>query len=210
MMPSAPTVSVDERPRPLPPSQRALGTRARIGYGLGSMFVTLFVLGLLIAAGPGSYTMSKVYPVMQPTLAVVNIDNDWGFFAPDPGPGSIARYVVRDGSGRTHEFGMSETVPRWSAAYFRYTTLYMAVAQSPEYYLPGAVAYLCRQHEALDPVSITVILANQQDITAEEFVAGKRPMDDLEIVKVGPRRCDAPLGEEDENGDTDPSEDEAS
>ncbi len=209
MMLGAPIVSEDERPLPLPPSRRPLGMRARISYALGSLFVVAFVLGLLIAAGPGSYTMGKVYPVVQPALGAVNIDNDWGFFAPDPGPGSVARYVVRDRDGRTHEFGMTEAMPRWSLAYFRYTTLYMAIAQSPEYYLPGAVAYLCRQHADLDPVSITVILADQQDVTAQEFLEGKDPMADLEISKVGPRRCDAPLGEDDKEDGEDESESES-
>lgn len=183
--------------------------RARIGYAFGSLFVAAFVIGLVIAAGPGSYTMGKVYPVVQPALGAVNIDNDWGFFAPDPGPGSVARYVVRDAEGRTHEFGMTEALPRWSLAYFRYTTLYMAVAQSPEYYLPGAVAYLCREHADLDPVSVTVILADQQDVSAQEFVEGKDPMADLEISKVGPRRCDQPLGDDASDIQVD-EEDEAS
>ena len=69
-------------------------------YGALSGAVVLYVGGLLLAAGPSSTLIDDAYEVAYPALELANINNDWGFFSPDPGPGDLPRYEVVDGEGR--------------------------------------------------------------------------------------------------------------
>jgi hypothetical protein len=162
---------------------------ARIARGVGSIAAAGWVAVMLIGAGPGSDTMSKVYPVVEPLLDFLNIDNEWGFFAPNPDVGTVVRYRVVDGSGATHELELHESLDRLDPMFLRYTTLYIAIVENADDYEPGAVRYLCRRHADLEPRSIAIVVAEQAVVTPEEFVAGTGILDGLDIEIRPARRC---------------------
>jgi hypothetical protein len=162
---------------------------ARIARCVGSLAAASWVAVMLVGAGPGSDTMGKIYPVVEPLLDLFGVDNEWGFFAPNPDVGTVVRYRVVDGRGREHEHALHEDLDRSDPMFLRYTTLFMAIADNPETYEPGAVRYLCRRHADLDPRSIAIVVAEQAVVTPEEFLEGTGILDGLEIEVRPARRC---------------------
>ncbi len=153
-------------------------------YGALSGLIVLYVSGLLLAAGPSSDLIDDVYEVAYPALELGNINNDWGFFSPDPGPGDVPRYEVVDGDGNTHAFEWMEALDRWDPAFFRYTTLLVAVIDSPRTYGPGATAMLCRRHADLKPRKIVFTVAHQVDQSPEDILGGKTIMSEAEVERL--------------------------
>lgn len=149
-----------------------------------------YVGGLLLAAGPSSTFVDDVYELAYPVLELANVNNDWGFFSPVPGPGDLPRYEVVDRDGKTHRFSWMEDLRGADPAYFRYTTLMVNVIDDPEAYGDGAAAMLCRKHADLGPRKIVFTVAHQVDRTPQEVLEGKGIMDDAELEKLFFRRCD--------------------
>jgi len=158
-------------------------------YGALSGAVVLYVGGLLLAAGPASDLVTDAYQVAYPALEMANVNNDWGFFSPDPGPGDLPRYEVIDGEGKTHRFSWMEALDRWDPAYFRYTTLLVNVIDDAEAYGDGAAAYLCRKHADLEPRKIVFTVAHQVDRPPADVLDGHGITDDMPLEKLYFKPC---------------------
>lgn len=173
------------------PDDRCTGglPHARWVYGALSGVVVLYVGGLLLAAGPSSTLVDDAYEVAYPALELANINNDWGFFSPDPGPGDLPRYEVVDGDGTLHRFAWMEALERADPAYFRYTTLIVNIADEPEAYGDAAARFLCRKHADLRPRKIIFTIAHQLDKYPEEVAAGATITDDMPLEKLYFRHC---------------------
>ncbi len=162
---------------------------ARIARGVGSTAAAAWVALMLVAAGPGSDTMAKIYPRVEPVLHLFNVDNEWGFFAPNPDVGTVARYRVTDSAGQEHEHALHEALDRWDPMFLRYTTLYMAIVESADTYEAGAARYLCRRHADLEPRTIAIVVAEQAVVTPEDYLAGTGILDGVDIEVRPARRC---------------------
>jgi len=158
-------------------------------YGALSGAVVLYVGGLLLAAGPPADVVVDAYEFAYPALELGNVNNDWGFFSPDPGPGDLPRYEVVDGDGRTHPFGWMEDLDRWDPAFFRYTTLFVNVMDDPEVYGDGAAAFLCREHADLEPRKIVFTVAHQRDRSPADVLAGRGILENMPVDKLYFRHC---------------------
>ena len=172
----APQEEGKEARDPLPPLRRLIPALG------GSGLATVYALMMFIGAAPGSDTMGKIYPKIEPALDTLNIDNEWGFFAPNPDPGTLVRYRVTDGEGTVHEFNMTEAADALDPAYLRYTTLYVSIVESPDEYEVGAVKYLCRMHADMDPRAIAFVHIEQDVVTHKEFLEGQSILDGLDIT----------------------------
>ena len=161
-------------------------------YGALSGVVVAYVGALLIAAGPESELVGDAYDVAYPALELANINNDWGFFSPDPGPGDLPRYEVIDGDGKTHAFEWMEALDRWDPAFFRYTTLFVNVIDNGDIYGDPAAAFLCRKHADLEPRKIVFTVAHQVDRAPEDVLAGKGILEDMPVEKLYFKPCTAP------------------
>lgn len=153
-------------------------------YGALSGVVVLYVGGLLLAAAPPSALMNDAYDAAYPALELANVNNDWGFFSPDPGPGDLPRYEVIDGEGNTHRFTWMEDLDRWDPAFFRYTTLFVNVIDDGGVYGPGAAALLCRKHADLAPRKIVFTVAHQLPFEPGDILSGKDILDDMPVDKL--------------------------
>lgn len=174
------------------PNDRCTGGFAhpRWVYGALSGVVVAYVSGLLLAAGPGSDLVTDAYEVAYPALELANINNDWGFFSPDPGPGDLPRYEIIDGDGTTHRFAWMEALEGADPAYFRYTTLFVNVMDEPRSYGDAAARFLCRKHADLRPRKVVFTVAHQVEFTPEDILDGKGILDDMPLEKLYFRRCD--------------------
>lgn len=159
-------------------------------YGALSAAIVTYVAGLVLAAAPSSELVDDLYEVAYPALELANVNNDWGFFSPDPGPADVPRYEVIDSDGKRHAFEMMEALDRWDPAYFRYTTLFVGVVDSPEAYGDGATAFLCRRHADLDPYKIVYVVARQADHYPADVLDGADIMDHAEVDRLYFRHCD--------------------
>jgi hypothetical protein len=159
-------------------------------YGALSGIVVLYVGGLLLAAGPDSDVVNDAYEFAYPALELANVNNDWGFFSPDPGPGDLPRYEVIDGDGKTHRFELMETLDRWDPAFFRYTTLYVNLIEDRETYGDAGAVFLCRKHADLRPRKIVFTVAHQVSFSPQDVLDGKGILDDMPVEKLYFRHCD--------------------
>ena len=138
---------------------------------------------MLVAAGPASWTMAKIYPVFKPFLRLVNLEHEWGFFAPDPGTGHFVRYEVRDADGKKHKFELTEALARWDPAYFRLTSMYTKYSYKDSDYAELAVATLCRRHADLRPRRARFVVAHQVEVSPDEFREGKGTLDEFRMSR---------------------------
>lgn len=150
----------------------------RFLYLIASIFIVWHSLAIIIGPAPGSYLMSKVYPIFKPYLIAFHINNEWGFFAPDPAKGSLLRYIIVDDKNQEHVFKLTENLRRNGHGFLRYTSLYLTIARNNENFVVSAANYLCAKHNDINSKQIQFFMGHQQAITPDEFIAGHRPLDD--------------------------------
>ena len=156
-----------------------------------SLFLLWHAAVLVIAPGPPSYLMGKVYPEIKPYLQLFNLGHEWGFFASDPAPGSMARYIVTTADGEQHIHKLIEAVPRNHPLYLRYASYYLSLARKYPRYVLGTADYLCDKHQELSPETITFFVGHQRAISRQDWLDGARPLDDgnMSLEYVAPVRC---------------------
>lgn len=147
-------------------------------YLLASLFLVWHTLALVIGPAPGSSLMGHIYPAFVPWLNSLNLNNQWGFFAPDPHAGSLPRYIVESADGGEQVVRLSETLQRSDAGFLRYSSLYLSLARQREPYLQAAAQYLCRQHRAQVPIAIHFFVGHQLRVGPEQYREGARPLQD--------------------------------
>jgi hypothetical protein len=144
---------------------------------------------ILLGPAPGSYLKSLVDPYTLPYLRLLNLDNRWAFFAPNPGRGRLVsvRYGWNDGTVRTAE--LTRALDRWHPAYLRYTSLLSDIHDGRPGYVESAAHHLCRLYPQARTVQFVIEL--QLAPSAEEVVGGLSPLDErfLEREDLAPVDC---------------------
>ena len=158
---------------------------------IASLFIIWQSLAIIIGPSPGSYVMGKVYPIFKPYLVALHLNNEWGFFAPDPARGTLLRYVVTDPKNTQHVFKLTENLKRSDHGFLRYTSQYLTIGRNNQNFISSATQYLCRRHQSLKPVQLQFFMGHQQTISPDEYVAGHRPLDDdfISIEYLTPMTC---------------------
>lgn len=152
--------------------------RGRLAYVVMSAFLAWHTFAMVIAPAPENSVLAQsVRPVFQPYLSLFRLDNTWDFFAPTVGKGSQLRYVMEDDTGQRTTFVPAEDLSWYHPAYFWFRSWYYAIIQTPDEYADYAVAFFCRKHASLHPVSITLLEYQEGDFWAEDHLSGKHPMD---------------------------------
>lgn len=175
--------------------------RARAaGFFLLSLFIIWHSVGIVIV-GPfdKSYMRDGLMKVYQTYLATFHLNQSWPFYAPNPVLGSILNYQTVSSTGDIKTYPLTQAREKFDHAYFRYTNFYAYLFSNPKYsrkkgYDKSVARYLCSQHRGEDVVSINFILMNQKRFTRDDYLAGKRPLDDefLNETKFGPYLCNTP------------------
>lgn len=151
--------------------------REQLIYAAMSLLVAWHTLAMVVAVSPDSEITRAARALVQPYLTLFNLDNDWGFFAPEVELNDQFRYVVEDAAGRTHEFIPTDKFSRFDPRSIWLRDRYRAVVQSVDHYGDATVAELCREHVSLRPVAITLLAVEGKEFGPDDRRLGKHPLD---------------------------------
>jgi hypothetical protein len=170
---------------------KAKDFRARAAFAAMSLFVAWHSLAMLVAAAPDSRLTGSARTLFVPYRLFFGLDSKWGFFAPDVPNGHDFRYVVETASGERRLFRPSEQWSPLQPTFIWFRDRYKTVMESFEDFAPAAVASICKEQAALDPVSVTLIDITQKDFTPEDRLHGKDSLDPefIEEQAMDPIRC---------------------
>jgi hypothetical protein len=156
-----------------------------------SLFVAWHSLAMLVAAAPDSKLTASARTLFDPYLLFFGLDNQWGFFAPEIPNGHDFRYVIETASGEHRLFQPSEQWNPLEPTFIWFRDRYKTVMESFEDFAPAAVASICKEQAALDPISVTLIDIAQKDFSPEDRLQGKSPLDPefLQEEAMEPIRC---------------------
>jgi hypothetical protein len=149
--------------------------RERLAYTGMSIFVGWHTLAMVTAPGPdGSATVQSLRLLLDPYLALFELDHTWQFFAPNVGMVDQLRYAIADASGQSHVFVPSE---KWSWLYPGVLGWYESILDDPDIYGGPLAAVLCREHASLRPVSVTLLKVEEREFKPADHLNGKHPLD---------------------------------
>jgi hypothetical protein len=160
-------------------------------YILASIFVVWHCGALIIAPAPASFIVNEAHSWYEPYLALLNLNNGWAFFAPEPRTGAFMRYTITDQDGNEYLFDFNDQLNQEMAVFQRYTSMLETWSQEIEPYTESAGLYLCQQHKNLNPVQIQFKFYHINIITPEAYMQGARPLDEgnLALEDLNPISC---------------------
>jgi hypothetical protein len=151
--------------------------RPFLTYAAMSLLVVWHTLAMIIAVSPDSVLTQAARPLFDPYLTLFNLDNYWGFFAPDVGAGYQFRYVVEDAAGQQHVFIPTDKLSRFNPNSIWLRDRYRDIISSVDMYGDVTVAELCREHATLRPVAITLLEVEGKEFGPKDRRLGKNPLD---------------------------------
>lgn len=154
-----------------------------VAYVAMSLFIVWHVFAMVVGASSDITLAHTPRSLLHSYLTLFRLDNNWGFFAPNVGTGSQFSYVVEDAAGARHTFVPAEKLSRFHPTSIWDRDRYRTVMKSAEVYGDAAVASLCREHVALQPVSIAIQEIDQKNFWPADHQNGKQPFDP-EFVEV--------------------------
>jgi hypothetical protein len=167
--------------------------RDRLLYTALSVFLVWHTLAIVVAPAPDTSVIAhSLRRVLQPYLTLLRLDNQWNFYAPNPGRGHQFRYLVEDAAGARHAFTPTDELSRIHPSEWWFRSLYDWIGESPDIYGDAAAALLCRRHAALHPVAIVLMDVEQKDFWPADHLGGKRPLDPEFVTEKDPRRVPCP------------------
>jgi hypothetical protein len=102
--------------------------------------------------------------------------------------------VIEDGAGKRHAFTPDEALSRFHPNSIWLRDRYKTVMRDPETYAEAAVAAICREHAALQPVSVMLIQVEQNEFSPTDQLAGKHPLDPefVSVTELSAMPCPQP------------------
>src|ERR1700686_2676417 len=153
--------------------------RERAIYLVMSLFVTWHTIAMLVGPAPDSEISRSLGPLFEPYLTLFRLESSWAFFAPSIGKHSQFRYVVTDADGKEHGFVPINELSQLLPTYRWFNDIYLTVfLENPDLFGDAPIALLCRQHDSLHPVSVTISeVQEEHDFWPEDQLSGKHPLD---------------------------------
>jgi hypothetical protein len=143
-----------------------------------SLLIAWHTFVMVVAAAPPDSVIAKAArALVHPYLILLNLDNDWGFFAPDVGTSYQFRYIVEDAAGKRHGFIPTDKLSRFNPNSIWLRDRYGSIMHSVDTYGDAAVAELCREHVALRPVAVTLLGIEGKEFGPADRRRGKKPLD---------------------------------
>jgi len=151
--------------------------RGRLIYLAMSLFVGWHTMAMILAPAPDdSPTIESLRFLFQPYLSFFKLQNTWGFFDNIPRSHQF-RYVIKDAGGKQHTFVPIEDFKWFHPRYNWFNITYWAVMESPELYGKYFALSSCREHAALKPASVELLLIQEEDFRPADMLQGHRPLD---------------------------------
>jgi hypothetical protein len=151
--------------------------RQRLILTAMSLLLVWHSVAIVVAAAPSSAIMRSASLLFEPYLSLFRLRNEWSFYAPDVRVEPGFRYVVEDASGQRHTFVPADELSRYLPTDIWVKDWYIHVMDNSDTYSEFVAAYLCREHAALHPVSITLEEIDQKEFSPDDQLSGKHPFD---------------------------------
>lgn len=135
---------------------------------------------ILLGPAPGSYLKAQIDPWTLPYLRLLNLDNRWAFFAPDPAAGLIVSVRYRWADGSLREAQLTRALERSHPAYLRYSSLLSAIARPSQGVAASAARHLC--HLYTEATALQFVVERQTAPGADEVAAGASPLEPRFLV----------------------------
>lgn len=166
--------------------------RKRLPYVAMSVLLAWHTLVIVVAPAPDSYMTRALRHVVQPYLTLFRLDGEWAFFAPTTGEGAQLRYEVEDSGGKRHVFSPAVELSWFHPNYFLIRSWYYAIIDNTEIHADFAAARFCRKHDALHPIAITFLNAQEERYTRSEYLSGLNRMDPRFFTVTTLKRVECP------------------
>ena len=150
--------------------------RMPLTYTAMSLLVVWHTVAIVTAPSPENVSRWAL-PLFKPYMSLFDLDNRWDFFAPSFDRGAQLRYLVEDAAGQRHSFNPSDKLSRYHPAAIWFRDRYQIILLSPNVYGVAHVPAFCREHAALNPVSITLLAVEGKAFTPADHLSGKHPLD---------------------------------
>ena len=167
--------------------------RERAIYAAMSAFVAWHSFVMIMAPAPEtSEGLEPLLALLHPYVTLLQLDNEWDFFAPNINTGARLRYVLETEDGTTRTFTPLDEY-NWYFPYFMWNSEWQdAILESPDVNARIAAALFCQQHAALKPVAVTLVEVTQKDFTPQDYLDGKRPFDPEFVTENTIKRFSCP------------------
>jgi hypothetical protein len=146
-------------------------------YTAMSLLLVWHSVAIVLAAAPDSVIADSARSVFNPYLSLFRLRNEWSFYAPDVRVEPEFRYVVADAAGQQHTFVPADKLSRYLPTDIWVKDWYIYVMDHSDTYGKFVAGYLCREHAAMHPVSITLLEIDQRDFKPQDQLNGKHPFD---------------------------------
>lgn len=134
-------------------------------------------MAIVLAPAPdGSQPVGSLRALFRPYFSFFRLENTWAFFE-NINRSAQFRYVIEDADGRQHTFVPVEEFSWYHPRYSWFERTYWAIMEHPELYGSYFAAHFCRQHAALKPVAVTLLLVAEQEFQPEDQLRGHKPLD---------------------------------
>jgi hypothetical protein len=151
--------------------------RDRLFYLAMSLFVSWHATAIVLAPAPDSSPpVASLRALFGPYFALFRLENTWGFFE-NINRSAQFRYVIKDADGKEHIFVPVDEFNWYHPRYNWFERTYWAIMEHPELHGDYFTAFFCRQHAALKPVAVTLLLVLEQEFRPEDQLRGHKPLD---------------------------------
>lgn len=156
--------------------------KKRLAWVLASLFIVWHIGALIIAPLPSSYASNKMYKWYKPYLTLLNINNGWAFFAPNPHTGVRMFYILRNAAGEEQKIDFTSQLHRQTTEFQRFTMMQDHIWLNASPYSQSAAEFLCRRHEGFSPVTVAFEFHRAKMIQPEEYLQGQRTHDKENLI----------------------------
>jgi hypothetical protein len=158
-----------------------------------SALVAWHTFALVMAPAPQNSMIAQALRLpLHPYLALLSLEDEWNFYAPEVSPGRQFRYEIEDVSGKRHAFRPTDDLSWFHPNYWWLRGWYDGVMDYPETYADPFAVVLCRKHAALHPISINFLMLEVGDFSPEDHLAGKHPLDSEFVTETTVQQVTCP------------------
>ncbi len=152
--------------------------RQRSVYAAMSALLAWHCFVILIAPLPEASAVAQaLWPVVNPYVSLLSLDNRWDFFAPNVAAGYELRDLLEAADGTSRVFVPMKQIS-WFHPYYIWTDQWQdAIVDHPETYAGLAAALFCRAQASARPTAVTLVNVEQKPFWPQDYLAGKRPLD---------------------------------
>ena len=146
--------------------------RERLIYTAMSVFVAFQSLVIVVTPAPSSELADWLRSLVQPYPTLFRLDNQWDFFAPNVGEGTMLRYEIEITDSERRNFMAADELSWFHPNYYWFRSWFYRIMDHPDVYGRTAAAYFCQKHADLKPTAITFFEILEEPYSSEDYLSG--------------------------------------